>query len=396
MAGLAQTFQVLGTAVAAYLLARLMRRRGRRVGLVDRLPARAGRRRAGGASPGSSARWPCCSLGALLLGATTAVNNGVALRRHRPGDRGATGPGRCRSWCGRPPSAPSPGPTSPASAGLAALLGVPELTGASPSAPSACSSRPRRGRGGGCVPTRCSLAQEAAGSSPRRRPSRAAGRGAAFVAVVRDGAGGRGGRGRDGLRPRGDGDGDDHDAAAHGARRRAARGHRVRDQRPRARHVRLLAGGRAGPPTGSGARPCWSPGEWSCWSSLALCGLSPEGASWQIFAGLFLLGLGWSLRDGRRLDRDRRPRAARRPHRRAGRLRPGDGADRGAAAARSPGSSSASWATPRWRRLRRPAGGCGRGRRSRHPPALLTCSSHPGSSGLDTPVSERASNTCSG
>jgi MFS family permease len=28
--------------------------------------------------------------------------------------------------------------------------------------------------------------------------------------------------------------------------------------------------------------------------SLALCGLSPEGSSWQIFAGLFLLGLGWS------------------------------------------------------------------------------------------------------
>jgi MFS family permease len=28
--------------------------------------------------------------------------------------------------------------------------------------------------------------------------------------------------------------------------------------------------------------------------SLALCGLSPQGTSWQIFAGLFLLGLGWS------------------------------------------------------------------------------------------------------
>ena len=28
--------------------------------------------------------------------------------------------------------------------------------------------------------------------------------------------------------------------------------------------------------------------------SLVLCGLSPEGSSWQIFAGLFLLGLGWS------------------------------------------------------------------------------------------------------
>ena len=34
LAGLAQTFQVLGTAVSAFLLARLMSRRGRRVGLV--------------------------------------------------------------------------------------------------------------------------------------------------------------------------------------------------------------------------------------------------------------------------------------------------------------------------------------------------------------------------
>jgi MFS family permease len=30
-------------------------------------------------------------------------------------------------------------------------------------------------------------------------------------------------------------------------------------------------------------------------ASLALCANSPEGSSWQIFAGLFLLGLGWSF-----------------------------------------------------------------------------------------------------
>jgi MFS family permease len=29
--------------------------------------------------------------------------------------------------------------------------------------------------------------------------------------------------------------------------------------------------------------------------SLVLCAASPEGSSWQIFAGLFLLGLGWSF-----------------------------------------------------------------------------------------------------
>ena len=30
-------------------------------------------------------------------------------------------------------------------------------------------------------------------------------------------------------------------------------------------------------------------------SRLALCARSPEGSSWEIFAGLFLLGLGWSF-----------------------------------------------------------------------------------------------------
>ena len=30
-------------------------------------------------------------------------------------------------------------------------------------------------------------------------------------------------------------------------------------------------------------------------AALILCRSSPEGSSWQIYAGLFLLGLGWSL-----------------------------------------------------------------------------------------------------
>jgi MFS family permease len=29
--------------------------------------------------------------------------------------------------------------------------------------------------------------------------------------------------------------------------------------------------------------------------ALLLCGVAPEGTSWQIFAGLFLLGVGWSF-----------------------------------------------------------------------------------------------------
>ena len=30
-------------------------------------------------------------------------------------------------------------------------------------------------------------------------------------------------------------------------------------------------------------------------AALVLCARAPEGSSWQIFAGLFLLGLGWSF-----------------------------------------------------------------------------------------------------
>lgn len=60
MAGLAQTCQVLGTALAAYALARVMRRRGRRVGLV------AGATSSGRPAPcspwwqASSTRWRSC------------------------------------------------------------------------------------------------------------------------------------------------------------------------------------------------------------------------------------------------------------------------------------------------------------------------------------------------
>lgn len=74
MAGLAQTFQVLGTAAAAYGLARVMRRRGRRIGLVTGYLL--------GASGAALAvvsgvldSMLVLLLGAVLLGATTAVNS---------------------------------------------------------------------------------------------------------------------------------------------------------------------------------------------------------------------------------------------------------------------------------------------------------------------------------
>ena len=75
MAGLAQTFQVLGTAAAAFLLARLMRRRGRRVGLVTGyLLGAAGAVLAVVAGVVDSML--VLLLGAVLLGATTAANSG--------------------------------------------------------------------------------------------------------------------------------------------------------------------------------------------------------------------------------------------------------------------------------------------------------------------------------
>jgi len=89
MAGLAQTFQVLGTAASAYGLARVMGRRGRRVGLVTGyLIGATGAVLAVVAGVVDSML--VLLLGSLLLGATTAVNTGsryaatdLATEEHR-------------------------------------------------------------------------------------------------------------------------------------------------------------------------------------------------------------------------------------------------------------------------------------------------------------------------
>ena len=108
--GLAQTCQVLGAAVASYLLARLMSRRGRRVGLVTGyLLGAAGSVLAVLAGVvGVDDR--CCWSAPSLLGATTAANNEhrYAATDLAPSTRGR---GPCRSWSGRRRSARSPVPT---------------------------------------------------------------------------------------------------------------------------------------------------------------------------------------------------------------------------------------------------------------------------------------------
>ena len=91
-AGLAQTFQVLGAAVSAYLLARLMSARGRRVGLAtgyliaaagSLLAVVAGRHRLDAAPAGR------CGPGRRRDGGEQRG----AVRRHRPRHRGPARPG---------------------------------------------------------------------------------------------------------------------------------------------------------------------------------------------------------------------------------------------------------------------------------------------------------------
>ena len=127
-AGLAQTFQVLGAAVAAYLLARLMSLRGRRVGLATGYLVGAG-----GAVlavvAGAIGSMPLLLLGALLLGATTAANSGAryaATDLAEPLHRG-----RALSvvvWATTIGAVAGPNLTGPAAA-LARALGLPELIG---------------------------------------------------------------------------------------------------------------------------------------------------------------------------------------------------------------------------------------------------------------------------
>jgi MFS family permease len=128
LAGLAQTTQVLGAAVGSWALARLMGVRGRRVGLVTGYLVGAS-----GAAlavlAGVVGSMTLLLLGACLLGATSSANYAAryaATDLATPGDRG-----RALSivvWATTLGAVVGPNLTGPAG-GLADTLGIPELTG---------------------------------------------------------------------------------------------------------------------------------------------------------------------------------------------------------------------------------------------------------------------------
>lgn len=291
LAGLAQTFQVLGTAAAAYVLARVMRRRGRRIGIV--LGYLAG---ATGALlavlAGVVDSMAVLLVGAVLLGATTAVNSSS---RYAATDL-ATEAHRARAlsvvvWATTIGAVA--GPNLVGVGGTAARpLGIPELTG---------------GFAIGSVvlvlaalwiwvrlrPDPLLLAQEAAGVVPDDAPHVRGRSWAAFTTVVRD--------------VPAVGAAVVAMACAHAAMVTVMIMTPLHMEHGGAHlevigfviSIHVLGMFAFSPVVGwaadrFGRSPVLVAGGVVLLVSLALCGLSPEGSSWQIFTGLFLLGLGWS------------------------------------------------------------------------------------------------------
>lgn len=291
LAGLAQTFQVLGTAAAAYVLARVMRRRGRRIGIV--LGYLAG---ATGALlavlAGVVDSMAVLLVGAVLLGATSAVNSGS---RYAATDL-ATEAHRARAlsvvvWATTIGAVAGPNLVGVGGA-VARPLGIPELTG---------------GFAIGSVvlvlaalwvwvrlrPDPLLLAQEAAGAVPDDTPHVRGRSWAAFTTVVRD--------------VPAVGAAVVAMACAHAAMVTVMIMTPLHMEHGGAHlevigfviSIHVLGMFPFSPAVGwaadrFGRSPVLVAGGVVLLVSLALCGLSPEGSSWQIFAGLFLLGLGWS------------------------------------------------------------------------------------------------------
>ncbi len=288
-AGLAQTCQVLGTALSAYLLARLMTRHGRRAGLT--LGYLLG---AVGAvvvvAAGSVESMPLLLGGAVLLGATTAANNAA---RYAATDL-APEATRGRSlglvvWAATIGAVLGPNLTGPAGR-LASSLHIPQLTG-----PFALGSVGMLAAAAVIWvflrPDPLLLARERAGVSTgvvhrmswgavrevlRERPivtaaiAALATSHAVMVAVMV-------------MTPL---------HMQHGGSELRVIGFVI--------SVHVLGMFAFSPVSGWAADRLGRPATIAIGGvvllvSLLLAGLSPEGTSWQIFAGLFLLGLGWSF-----------------------------------------------------------------------------------------------------
>lgn len=288
-AGLAQTAQVLGAAVASFLLARLMSRHGRRIGLVTGyLLGAAGAVLA--VLAGVVGSMALLLVGAVLLGSTTAANSGA---RYAATDL-AVAERRARSlslvvWATTIGAVVGPNLTGPSGA-FADLLGVPELTG--PFALGAIGMllaalvvgvllRPDPllvARASAEVPTTAPTGTSwgRARAAVRERPVLGfavlglAGAHAAMVSVMV-------------MTPL---------HMEHGGSELRIIGVVI--------SVHVLGMFAFSPLVGSLADRAGRPvvlgaGGVILLVALVLCASAPEGSSWQIFAGLFLLGLGWSF-----------------------------------------------------------------------------------------------------
>lgn len=291
MAGLAQTFQVLGTAAAAYGLARVMRRRGRRVGLVTGYLL--------GASGAALAvvsgvldSMIVLLLGAVLLGATTAVNSAsryaatdLAAEEHRA---------RALSvvvWATTIGAVAGPNLVGVGGA-LARRVGIPELTG---------------GFAIGSVvlvvaagwvwlrlrPDPLLVAQQVAGVAADEGPEPRGRSWRRFVEVVRD--------------VPAVGAAVVAMACAHAAMVTVMIMTPLHMEHGGAHlevigfviSIHVLGMFAFSPVVGwaadrFGRSPVLVGGGVVLLVALTLCAVSPQGGSWEIFAGLFLLGLGWS------------------------------------------------------------------------------------------------------
>jgi MFS family permease len=289
LAGLAQTGQVLGTAFAAYLLARLMSVRGRRTGLTTGFLIGAS-----GAAlavvAGVIGSMVLLLVGALLLGSASAANSSA---RYAATDLAPDAKkGRALStvvWASTIGAVAGPNLTGPAGA-FAELLGIPELTG--PFALGGIGMLAAAVVIGVLLrPDPLLLARQAAGVAPVAPSGTAWGRAVAATrerpvlafAVL-------------GM------------ACAHAAMvavmimtpLHMEHGHAELQVIGVVISIHVLGMFAFSPLVGIFADRAGRPaalltGAGLLLAALVLCANAPEGSSWQIFAGLFLLGLGWSF-----------------------------------------------------------------------------------------------------